>query len=146
METVERTTVVSASAAAAYERWTQVEDFPAFIPSLAEVRRLGDDRFAWVWEFEGHRMESVSEVTLRIPQRRIAWRSVSGAENSGVVSFEPVEENKTQITLSMKYSREGDWDSAEAVATRLQGHLEGFKKLLESSAIDGMVKNNWQGF
>jgi uncharacterized membrane protein len=146
METVERTVIANASAAAAYERWTQVEDFPAFIPGLAAVHRLGDERFAWVWEFEGHRMESVSEVTLRIPQRRIAWRSVSGAENSGVVSFEPVEGNKVQITLSMKYSREGDWDSAEAVAARLEGHLEGFKKLLESSAADDIAKNSGQGF
>jgi uncharacterized membrane protein len=146
MEAVESSTVVNTPVAAAYERWLRWEDFPQFMDGLTEVRRLDDTHFAWKWEQHGHKKESVSEITLKIPNQRVAWRSISGAENSGVISFEPVDETKTKITLSLKYNKQGDWDSAETVTERLRNNLEGFKKLLEGSAVEDIVEKNWQGF
>src|SRR5438067_8747383 len=146
MEAVESSIVVEVPVAAAYEQWARVEDFPKFMEGVIEVRRLGEERFAWTLETKGHRVESVSEVTVRIPNQRIAWRSVSGAENSGVVSFEAIEEKKTKITLSMKYNPLGEWDNAQAVSARLQRHLDSFKKFVEASAVEDIVERNWQGF
>jgi uncharacterized membrane protein len=146
MEAVESSTIINVPAATAYERWQRWEDFPQFMEGLTEVQRLDDTHFAWKWELHGHKKESVSEITLQIPNQRIAWRSISGAENSGVVSFEPVDETKTKISLSFKYTKEGEWDTVEALSARLRNNLAGFKKLIEGSAIEDIVENNWQGF
>lgn len=146
MEAVEHSILVNVPAAVAYERWLDAESFPRFIPGLKEVRRTGENQFAWVWESHGHRLESVAEVTLQIPGRRIAWRSVSGRESSSVMAFEETEPGVTCVTLSMKYLPAGEWDNVETVGARLRGTLEGFKTALEGSMIGEIVEKNWQGF
>lgn len=146
MEAVDSTIIVDVPVAAAYERWSQIETFPQFMRGVAEVRRLDEKQFAWVWEVNGHRLESVSEITLQIPPRRIAWRSVSGRENAGVVAFEEIGEMQTRITMSMKFCPVGEWDSAEAVTERLRASLQSFKALLEASVVKDIVEKNWQGF
>lgn len=146
MQAVEKSITANVPPATAYERWLHFETFPQFMPGVLEVRRVSEKQFAWVWEIEGHRFESVSEITLQIPARRIAWRSVSGWESSGVVAFQDAEGGKTQITMSMTYHAASDVDNAETVSARLQESLQGFKEMLESSAIEDIVENNWQGF
>src|SRR5271168_3180913 len=103
MESIKRSIEVHAPVEEVYDRWTRVEEFPLFMKSLREVRREGERRFFWRAERDGLPYEAVEEISLMIPNNRIAWRNVSGSENSGVVSFETVAPDTTRVTLDLAY-------------------------------------------
>lgn len=68
---------------------------------------------------------------LESPQRRVAWRTTSGGESSGVVSFEPEADGRTEIRFKMLYDAHGGWSDPAALSERLESNLENFKKLVE---------------
>jgi uncharacterized membrane protein len=74
----------------AYNQWTQFEDFPAFMEGVKEARQLDDKRLSWRAEIAGKEVTWNAEITHQEPDRRIAWRSTSGASNAGSVTFYPV--------------------------------------------------------
>jgi uncharacterized membrane protein len=44
-----------------------------------------------------------AEITEQVPDKRIAWASVDRTPNTGEVTFEFVESERTLITLMMEY-------------------------------------------
>jgi len=131
MDAIERSTTVAAGISKAFEPWLNVEEWPRFLRAVHEVRRVDEKTFRLCMERGGQTMETVTEISLVIPERRIAWRSVSGAENSGVVAFESLPGDKTQVTLKMKYSPDAGWQHPDALAERLEFHLACFKEFIE---------------
>ena len=115
-----------------YERWNRVEDYPAFMEGVQEIQWLDEKRFILKSEFAGTVFESVCEVVLRIPAKRLAWRTLSGPDSSGVVCFEPVGEG-TAVTLKLRYNPGDGWSDESVVKARLERNLERFKKLVESA-------------
>jgi uncharacterized membrane protein len=84
-----------------------------------------------------------------MPDQRIAWRSVGGAMNEGMVTFERLSEAKSLVQLSIAYEPEGVMetvgDETGAVTLRVRKDLERFKEFIESrgretGAWRGMVK------
>jgi len=134
MEDVEKSITVNAPVARAYELWTHIEEFPKFIKVLREVRKIDEKTFYWKVDRDGQEYEAVAEVTLQIPERRMAWRTISGVENSGVVCFEPAGENKTKVSFKMKYVSDAGWRNPEVLSERLATHLKNFKSLIETGA------------
>ena len=80
--------VVKAPFDRAYQQWARVEDMPKFITPLRNVRRIDDCQFSYTWHANGNECQGVLQILLQIPGRRIAWRALSNALMSGVVSFE----------------------------------------------------------
>ncbi|MGA3170968.1 MAG: SRPBCC family protein [Chthoniobacteraceae bacterium] len=146
MESIKRSIEVHAPVEEAYGRWTHIEDFPLFMRSLREVRRVGERRFYWRAEREGIAYESVEEISLMIPNHRIAWRNVSGSENSGVVTFEELGPELTFVTLDLAYEPDSGWHEPYALAERIELTLDAFRDLVEPSFMEELVAHNWQGF
>ena len=147
METIKRSIDVQAPVADVYGRWTQVEDFPLFMKSLREVRRIDERRFYWRAERDGLPYEAVEEISLMIPNQRIAWRNVSGTENSGVVSFDQIEPTLTRVTLDLAYMPDSGWHEPFALAERIERTLEAFRDLSEPGGVmEELVTHNWRGF
>lgn len=146
MESIKRSDVVHAPVEEVYTRWTCVEDYPLFMKSLREVRRVGDNRFYWRAERDGTPYEAVEEISLMIPNHRIAWRNVSGSENSGVVSFESITADMTRVTLDLAYVPDSGWHEPSALADRIERTLEAFRDLVEPSVMEELVTHNWRGF
>lgn len=115
-----------------YEHWTRVEEFPQFMNAVREVRRIEGNRFYWRVERGGREYESVLEIVLQIPERRIAWRTISGAESAGVVGFDPLPGQKTLVSFKMKYSPDAGWSNSAALLARVRKRLERFKLFIES--------------
>jgi len=63
---------------------------------------------------------------LRIPERRIAWRSPSDGFMSGVVSFEPCSNTATEITLKIRSIFD-----PPSLSRRVEEYLGNFKRLVE---------------
>jgi uncharacterized membrane protein len=107
MSKIEHSIDIDAPAALAYGQWTRFEDFPRFAVGVHEVRRLDDRRLRWRAGIAGREEIWDAEIVERVPERQIAWRSVTGASNRGAVTFEPLSPYSSRMTLSLTYEPRG---------------------------------------
>ena len=127
MNAARQSVIVKAPIGQIYEQWLRVEDLPKFITPLRNVRRLDDARFSYTWHPNGNEQQGVFHIVLRVPGRRIAWRSMSDGFMSGVVSFEPRSDQETEITLKIR----SVFDPPR-LSRRVEEYLGNFKLLVES--------------
>jgi uncharacterized membrane protein len=146
MSTIEKSIEVHVPVSTAYNQWTQFEDFPLFMEGITEVRQLDDTHLHWCAEVAGKRKEWDAEISEQKPDERIAWHSVSGAPNAGVVTFHRISDDTTRIMLQMDYDPEGIaenvGDAVGVLSHRVQADLERFKDFIESS---GRETGAWRG-
>jgi uncharacterized membrane protein len=127
MNAARKSIMVRASVSKVYERWLRGEDFPKFITAIKTSRRLDASHFAVSESLNGEEHESVLEFVLRIPERRLVWRSLSEELAAGVVTFTPRPNGTTTVTLTMASTYGG------AVSQRVANYLQNFKKLIENN-------------
>ena len=130
----------------AYNQWTQFEEFPKFMDGIVEVRQLSDTRLLWRSEIGGVDESWEAEIDEQIPDKRIAWHSVTGAKNAGVVTFHRLADNKTRVMLQLDYDPKGVienvGDALGVVSLRVKGDLQRFKEFIESL---GSETGAWRG-
>jgi uncharacterized membrane protein len=145
METIEKSIEVNAPLSTVYNQWTQFEEFPRFMEGVKEVRQLDDKRLHWHAEIAGKDKHWDAEIYRQEPDRAIAWRSTSGAQNGGEVRFESAGSG-TRVTLTLSYDPEGFienvGDALGAVSMRVQGDLNRFKEFIENR---GNETGAWRG-
>ena len=107
MATIEKSIDVEVPVRAAYNQWTQFEEFPRFMEGVLEVRQLGDRQLHWRAKIAGQEKTWDAEITEQIPDDRIAWRARSGAANAGVVTLHRITDGRTRIMLQLEYEPEG---------------------------------------
>ena len=146
MSTIEESIEVQVPVRTAYNQWSQFEEFPQFMEGVEDVRQLDDTDLNWETEIAGRRKEFDAEVTEQTPDQRVAWRSTSGAENAGVVTFHKTAENETRIMVQMDVDPDGVVEKAgDALGVpqrRVRGDLERFKELIEAR---GAASGAWRG-
>jgi uncharacterized membrane protein len=146
MSSTEKSIEVNVPVSAAYNQWTQFEDFPKFMEGIQEVKQLDDTHLHWRASIGGKDKEWDAEITEQEPDTRIAWRSTTGTRNDGIVTFHKIDADKTRVIVHMDYEPEGMVESAgDAVGVlgrRVQGDLERFKDFLESR---GRETGAWRG-
>ncbi len=135
MNTIEKSVEVEVPIAIAYNQWTQFEAFPQFMEGVEEVKQLDDKRLHWKAEVAGKELEWDAEIFEQVPDQRIAWRTTSGAFNSGMVSFVPLAMDKTRITLKLNYNPQGAVENLGSalgvLSARVAGDLQRFKEFIE---------------
>jgi uncharacterized membrane protein len=143
---IEESIEVNVPVRTAYNQYTQFEDFPKFMDNVLEVRQLDDRHLHWRAKVAGEEKEWDAEITEQIPDKRIAWRSVSGPRNGGVVTFHKISDNVTRIVLQMEYEPEGPLekmgDAMGAVRMQARSSLQRFKEMLEQR---GSETGAWRG-
>ena len=84
----------------------------------------------------GKTKEWDAEISERVANQRIVWRSTSGAENRGTMHFIALSPTKTRIILYLSYRPHGlvEWmgNNLGVVSARVSGDLNKFKKFTES--------------
>src|SRR3954467_8038094 len=81
--TVEKSIDVHVPIKTVYNQWTQFEEFPQFMEGVREVKQLNDKRLQWSAVVGGNEKQWEADIVEQTPETRIAWRSATGAENSG---------------------------------------------------------------
>lgn len=146
MEHVEKTIDVNCPIRTVYNQWTQFEEFPHFMAGVKEVRQIDDTHVHWHAEIWGKDKEWEAEITEQEPDKRISWKSVSGAPNAGTVRFEPLSADCTRVRLVMAYEPEGAienmGDAMGIVSARVENTVQDFKKFIESR---GQETGAWRG-
>ena len=130
----------------AYDQWTQFEEFPRFMEGVERVVQGDDKTLHWTAEVAGQRKEWTAEITDQTPDTRVAWKSVSGDENAGAVLFQPLDGDRTRVTLKLDADPEGVVETVGAnlgfLERRVKGDLERFKEFIESR---GVPTGAWRG-
>ncbi|WP_030763204.1 SRPBCC family protein [Streptomyces sp. NRRL F-2664] len=147
MSQVKETIEVDVPVRTAYNQWTQFETFPLFMEGVQRVEQIDEALTHWVTKFGGVDREFDAEITEQIPDERIAWVTVGGeVEQSGVVTFHPIDATHTEVTLRMDFDPDG---LAENIADRfgfvdrqVTGDLARFKKFIEER---GTESGAWRG-
>src|SRR6266516_1915122 len=127
MNAARHSVVVKASIGQVYERWSRFEDLSKFITPLRNIQRIDDAHFSYIWHPYGTEQRGVFHILLRVPERRIAWRSTSDGFMSGVVFFEPRSSEDTVVTLKIR----SVFDPPN-LFRRLEKYLDKFKPLGEN--------------
>ena len=146
MATVEESIEVDVDVTTAYNQWTQFEEFPRFMEGVKEVRQLDDTHLHWVAEIGGETEEWQAEISDQQPDQRIAWRSTSGKQNDGAVTFQPIDANRTRVTVKIDYEPEGVKQSIGGAVgaddRQVKNDLERFKQMIEGR---GQETGAWRG-
>jgi uncharacterized membrane protein len=132
MDAAEGSIVVDAPVADVYQRWLAFEDYPKFITAIKRVRKLDNNHFVASLGFNGKRHDTTLEMMLRVPERRLAWRTLADHRApehlaAGVVYFASLSDQSTCVTRKLTSSFGG------AVSHRVDRYLHNFKKLVEAS-------------
>src|SRR5437763_12306396 len=125
MSRIEKSIDVNVPLSTAYNQWTQFEEFPRFMEGIEEVRQLDDKRLHWRASIAGKREEWDAEIVEQVPDQRVAWRSTSGAPNSGVVTFESLGTAATRANVQLEYTPQHAVESAGAATGVLSRRAEG---------------------
>jgi uncharacterized membrane protein len=129
-----------------YNQWTQFEDFPRFMAGVEEIRQVSDTLTHWKVKVGGATREYDAKITEQLPDERIAWTSVDGPKNAGVVTFHRIDDDTTRVALQLEVDPEGVLenvaDKAGLVKHRAKGDLKRFKEFIEER---GSETGAWRG-
>jgi len=131
----------------AYNQWTQFESFPQFMEGVESVTQLDDTHNHWVIKVGGVTREFDTKITEQEPDERIAWHTVAGdVEQEGAVTFHPIDDAKTRVTIRIDWKPEG-WTEAAGAAVgldelRVKRDADKFKDFIESR---GAATGEWRG-
>ena len=146
MSSIEQSIEVQVPVRTAYNQWTQFEDFPNFMEGVKEIRQIDEVSLHWTVEIAGQVREFDAKITEQNPDERIAWTTIDGPHQAGVVTFHRLDDNQTKVMLQLEYEPEGivekAGDALGVVKGRVKGDLERFKSFIESR---GQETGAWRG-
>lgn len=130
----------------AYDQWTQFETFPEFMEGVKSVRQLDDTTLEWVADVAGREKRWQAKITEQELDQRIAWTSIEGAHNAGVVTFHRLDDDRSRVTLQLDVDPEGPvenvGDALGLVSRQVKGDMERFRDFIEAR---GRETGAWRG-
>ena len=130
----------------AYDQFTQFEDWPRFMHRVEQIEQRDDATLMWHENIWGVRRSWEAEITEQEPCERIAWRSTSGPQTIGVVTFHKLSENLTRIAITVDFQPKGLFEktsSGTRITRRaLKSDLMRFKAFIE---LRDEATGGWHG-
>lgn len=146
MSTYEEGIEINVPVRTAYNQWTLFEEFPKFMEGVESVTQVTDTRNHWVADVAGVRREFDTEITEQTPDQRIAWTTVDGPTQAGVVTFHRLDDTTCRVMLQMEFDPDGFLESVGDklgfVKARVAGDMERFKEFIEAR---GAEEGGWRG-
>ncbi|APU14407.1 MULTISPECIES: SRPBCC family protein [Actinoalloteichus] len=146
MATITKSVDVHVPVSRAYNQWTQFESFPQFMSGVDRIEQLTPTRTHWQTSIAGVTREFDAEITEQHPDERVAWRSMNGPAQSGVVTLHRLDAATTRVHLQMDYEPDGLVEKAGSglglVAHQIQADLERFREFIEAR---GRETGGWRG-
>ncbi|UGT64014.1 SRPBCC family protein [Nocardia asteroides] len=130
----------------AYNQWTQFESFPHFMEGVEEIRQLDDKHTHWRIKVGPVTKEFDATITEQHPDERVAWKSDSGPEHAGVITFHRLDDTHTRVTAQIDVDPDGFLeqvaDKTGVLKHRVNGDLDRFKTFIEKQ---GHETGAWRG-
>jgi uncharacterized membrane protein len=114
----------------AYGHCCRFENLPRFIKYLRNVDKIDDTHFC-LTAFERSKQPGlILQIVLRVPERRIAWQASCSECSQGVILFEALTEDRTEITVKLRSTLD------PAALTQLaREYLTNFKQFVEGQTL-----------
>ena len=132
---IQRWTDVAVPVDKAYEAWTNFEEFPKFMHRVLEVKQQEDNKIHWQEKIWFSNREWDAEIVDQRKNDRIAWKSVSGTQHSGVISFHKLDDNLTRVMVDLDFLPTGMIEKMASgmrfVKRAVQADLARFKAYVE---------------
>jgi uncharacterized membrane protein len=141
---IQRWTDVAVPVDKAYRAWTQFEEFPKFMHRVLDVNKDDDKRdlIHWREKIWFSTREWNGEITERRKNDRIAWKTVSGTQHSGVISFHKLDTNLTRVLVTLDFVPSGMIEKMASgmrfVKRAVQADLARFKAYVEFGDVRGL--------
>ncbi|HWH98130.1 MAG TPA: SRPBCC family protein [Pseudolysinimonas sp.] len=146
MTTIEKSIDVDVPVSIAYNQWTQFEEFPRFMSGVDSITQLDDEHLHWKVSVGGVDREFDAEITEQHPDERVAWKSTSGPDHAGAVTFYRLSDDTTRVTLQVDWKPEGFVETVGAVFQvddlQVSRDLKKFKEIIEAQ---GTESGAWRG-
>ncbi|MEU2063238.1 SRPBCC family protein [Streptomyces sp. NPDC013455] len=132
---------------AAYDQWTQYQEFSTFAKGVKSASRADDTHSDWQAKVFWSSRSWKAHTTEQIPDYRIQWTS-EGAKGTtkGVVSFHRLEENLTRVLLVMEYYPSGLFEKTgniwRAQGRRARLDLKNYARFI---TMKGEAEDGWRG-
>jgi uncharacterized membrane protein len=147
MSTVTESVDVEVDVTTAYNQWTQFESFPRFMEGVDEIRQVDDTHTHWSVSVAGVTREFDATITEQKPDERVAWKSDSGPNHAGVITFHRLDDTHTRVTAQLDIDPEGFVETAAdklgILDRRVKGDMARFKEFIESRG--GEETGAWRG-
>ena len=127
-----------------YKYWRDFTNLPRIMTHLEAVRVLDERRSHWVAKgAAGRQVEWDAEITEDVPNEKIAWRSLPGADvdNAGSVRFE-TSPRGTVVRVEMRYvapaGAVGRWIATllgQSPDRQIREDLRNFKRIMETGEL-----------
>jgi uncharacterized membrane protein len=125
-----RSIALNAPVTDVYEHCCRFEQLPQFIESLVDIKKIDDTNF-WLTISHSSGQETIRlQIVLRVPERRIAWQANCTEFSQGVIVFEPLTQNRTEITLKLRSAIE-----PEVLSRAARDYLVKFKQFVEQKTV-----------
>jgi uncharacterized membrane protein len=139
---IQRWTDVAVPVDKAYQAWTQFEEFPKFMHRVLEVKKEEQNKIHWREKIWFSTREWDGEITERRKNDRIAWKSVSGTQHSGVISFHKLDTNLTRVLVTLDFVPSGMLEKMASgmrfVKRAVEADLARFKAYVEFGDVRGL--------
>jgi uncharacterized membrane protein len=138
---IQRWTDVAVPVEKAYKAWTQFEEYPKFMHRVLEAKQE-DNKVHWREKIWFSEREWDAEITDKRQNDRIAWKSVSGPQHSGVISFHRLDKNLTRVLVTIDFVPSGMIEKMASgmrfVKRAVEGDLARFKAYVEFGDVKGL--------
>ena len=139
---IQRWTDVAVPVEKAYKTWTQFEEFPKFMHRVLDVDQEEDNKIHWREKIWFSTREWDGEITDKRQNDRIAWKSVSGTQHSGVISFHRLDKNLTRVLVTVDFVPAGMIEKMASglrfVRRAVEADLARFKAYVEFGDAKGL--------
>jgi uncharacterized membrane protein len=146
---IQRYTDVAVPVEKAYQAWTDFEKFPQFMHRVLSVQKKGNTELKWREKIWFSTREWEGKITDRRKNDRIAWKTTSGTQHSGIVSFHRLDDNLTRVMVTVDFHPTGILEkmgSGLRFAKRaVQADLARFKTYVEMQDVKQLEYGNDKG-
>lgn len=146
---IQRYTDVAVPVEKAYQAWTDFEKFPEFMHRVLSVQKKGNSDIKWREKIWFSTREWEGKITERRKNDRIAWKTTSGTQHSGLVSFHKIGDNLTRVMVTVDFHPTGILEkmgSGLRFAKRaVQADLARFKTYVEMKDAKALDYGNDKG-
>src|SRR3954469_1887164 len=141
---IQRWTDVAVPVEVAYREWTKFEEFPKFMHRVLSVNKDdgNDNVVKWEEKIWFSRRQWEGEITDQRRNDRIAWKTKSGMQHAGIVSFHQIGPRLTRVMVTMDFVPQGMFEKMASgmrfVKRAVQADLARFKAQVEMNDAKGL--------
>ena len=118
-----------------YNQWTQFEDSPQYMHRIKQVKQGDETTMTVGSKVWGFKRQWEVEITDQEPNERIAWKTVGGTKNAGVVTFHELDDRLTRVLVTLDWPPDGIMEKMASglrvIKRATQADLKRFRAFME---------------